>query len=228
VRAEQLAKRGGAILIVPYGKWLATQWALDHDSRMASGGRIAEAYTNDLEGALSMSIGVETKDRLAYYEARRAIEGTGMGAGRKDRIQELADTYWQMLVDNSTKFAAEAPSDDVYDELLKNYINDQGLLLSALDRRDKEALTEIIDGKLQRVASGDGTTAERAFIERVTRKLENGGFGGEGPNIANYLRHLPFVKDDHALSILVEDAWREVLTEPEPQNLTTNEMTNGN
>lgn len=228
VRAEQLAKRGGAILIAPYGKWLASQWALDHDMRMSSGGRVAEAYTNDLEAALSTVIGVETKDRLAYYEARRKIEGTGSGAARKDRVQEIADTYWQMLVDNSTKFSAEAPSDDVYDELLKNYINDQGLLLSALDRRDKEALTDIIDAKLQRVVSGDGTTAEQAFIERLTKKLADGGFGGDGPKVANYLRHLPFVKDDPAMSILVEDAWREVMTEPEPQNLTTNEMTNGN
>jgi hypothetical protein len=227
-RAEQLVKRGGALLIAPYGKWLAARWATDHDMRLASGGRVAEAYTNDFEAAISVAIGVETKDRLAYYEARKAIEGSGAGAARKDRVQELADIYWQQLVDNSTKFSAQAPSDDIYDELLKNYINDQGLILSALDRRDKEAITEIIDAKLQRVASGDGTTAEQAFVERITRKLANGGFGGEGPKVANYLRHLPFVKDDPAMSILVEDAWREVMEEPEPQNMTTNETTYGN
>lgn len=225
-RVEELTKRGGTTLIPPYGKWVANKWALAHDTRLSSGGNFSEGFNNDLEALLATMIGVETKDRLAFYEAREKLEGSWKET-RKDRIQEVADTYWQQLVQNSTIYADSGVSDDLYDELLKNYINDQGLLLSVLDRRDKEAVTDIIDAKLQRVASGDGTPAELAFVQRITNKLQQGGFGSEGPKVANYMRHLPFVKDDPRYSIVVEDAWRAVMEEPEPQNMTTNEVSRG-
>jgi hypothetical protein len=223
VRLEQLAKKGGAIAIAPYGKYLANKWASEQDMFVSQGGAIAEQHTNNLQAWLATSIGVDTKDNIEYYAARKRLDEE-FAAQRKDRVTDLANTYWKQLVENSTKFSAEAPSEDVYDDLLKNYINDQGLLLSALDRRDKEAVTDIIASKLQNIASGGGDTPEAAFVERMTKKLANGGFGAEGPEVANYMRHLQFIKDDPRYSIMVQNAWEEIMKEPAPQNITTNEV----
>ena len=228
VRAEQLMKQGLAAAIPMYDKYLAVRWAQEHDERISAGGRISEGFSNDLEAVLSFTLGINTKDAESYYAAMDRL-GAEYASGSSDPVQAIADTYWRNLIGNSTKWEAEATDDALYDKLLANWTAEQSLVLSALNRRDKERLNQIISAKLEAVASGeakDADAAETAFVRKFAAKLEQGGYGADGPSLAAYMSELPFVKNNPERAILVQEAWESIINEPMPENLTTGEIGN--
>lgn len=227
-RAEQLMKQGLAASIPMYDKYLSMRWAQEHDERISAGGRVSEGFTNDLHTMLNFTLGVNTKDTESYYAAMDKL-GRAVASGSDDPIQRIADTYWKNLVGESTKWAAQAPDDSLYDTLLSNWTAEQALVLSTLNRRDKARINEIIGVKLEAIASGeakDADAAETAFVQKFATKLASGGFGADGPSLAAYMSETEFVKNNPERAILVQQAWEEILEEPSPDNLTTNEIGN--
>lgn len=227
-RAEQLMKQGLAASIPMYDKYLAMRWAQEHDERISAGGRISEGFSNDLESVLSFTLGVNTKETESYYAAMDRL-GKQAASGSDDPIQRIADTYWKNLIGESTKWAAQAPDDSLYDTLLSNWTAEQALVLSSLNRRDKARINEIIGVRLEAIASGeavDADAAETAFVKKFADKLASGGYGADGPSLAAYMSETEFVKNNPERAILIQQAWEEILEEPSPDNLTTNEIGN--
>lgn len=209
-RAEQLMKRGASILFPTYGKWLAAKWALEHDANIGRGGQLMEGFRNEMEAVLSVHFGINTKDRESYYAAMQQL-GSKTRAEEKAEVDAITAKYWESLVANATKFASENQDSDMYTAMVNEWTADQALLFSMLDREDRERMNEVIAQKLQDVASGNGSPAETEFVRKLAQKLQNGGFGSEGPKIANYLRNLDFVKNNPERAYLVEQAWDEMM-----------------
>lgn len=227
-RAEQLMKQGLAAAIPMYDKYLSYHWAREHDARISQGGRISEGFSNDLEAVLGFTMGINTKEQESYYDAMDRLDAKYAG-DNKDRLQSIADTYWKNLIGESTKWDSSTVDDTMYGTLLSNWTNDQALLLSALPRRDKARVQELVSAKLEAVSSGEATdadAAETAFVRKFANQLAAGGFGAEGPQLAVYMSELPFVKDHPERAILVQQAWEDVAEDPAPQNLTTQEIGN--
>lgn len=224
-RAEQLMKQGGVVALPIYGKFLAARWAMENDAKISAGGKLSEGFSNELEAMLGLMLGVDTKNRTEFYEARDRLEGD-FQKNRGDRVEELANTYWEQLVKNATIFSDKSTDEDVYDRMLTEYVNEQALMLSALDPRDKQAINEIISTKLQALASGEGDTTELAFIKRITKKLEDGGYGADGPQVAVYLQSLDFVKQKPEMAVMIQQAVEAAMEDPQEQNMTNNEVAN--
>lgn len=227
-RAEQLTKQGLASTIPMYDKYLAFKWAQANDERISQGGRISEGFSNDMEVVMQGVFGVTTKEQTSYYDAMDRL-GAKYAQGTDDELQSIADKYWKTLIAESVKWDNQTVDDSLYDTLLSNWTNEQALVLSALGRRDKERVNELISAKLEAVASGEATDAddaETAFVRKFATKLASGGFGDEGPSLAAYMSDLPFVKNNPERAVLIQQAWEEVAEEPTPQNLTTNEIGN--
>ncbi len=224
-RAEQLMKQGGVIALPIYGKFLAAKWAMENDAKISAGGKVSEGFNNEIEAQLGLILGVDTKDRVEFYAARDRLEGD-FQKGREGHVEEIANTYWEQLVKNATVFADKQTDEDLYDRMLTDYVNEQGLMLSVLDPRDKQAINEIISTKLQKLASGDGDTTELAFIKRITKKLEDGGYGADGPQIAVYLQSLDFAKKKPEMAVMIQQAVEAAMEDPQEQNMTTNEVAN--
>lgn len=227
-RAAQLTKQGLAASIPIYDKYLALRWAQQHDERISAGGRISEGFSNDLEAILGFALGVNPKETESYYAAMDRL-GAKAASGSDDPIQRIADTYWKNLVGESTKWAAQAPDDSLYDTLLANWTAEQALVLSALGPRDKERINQIIGIRLEAIASGeakDADAAETAFVQKFATKLASGGYGADGPSLAAYMSETEFVKNNPERAILIQQAWEEIQEEPSPENLTTNEIGN--
>jgi hypothetical protein len=194
-RAEQLAKRGLATFIPYYGKYLAAKWADENDMRLGAGGKWSEGFNNEMEGLMSAAFGVETKDRESYFAARLRYGKLGKKEQNQE-VDKIADQYWKDLIANATKFRSEANSPDVHDALLQQWVWDRSLLFSALPREDAERINFIVAQRMAEVAAGQGDAAETEFVRSLAKKLENGGLGSNALEVANYMRHLPFVKDD--------------------------------
>lgn len=227
-RAEQLTRQGLASSIPMYDKYLSMRWAQEHDERISAGGRVSEGFSNDLEVVLNFTLGVNPKETESYYAAMDRL-GAKAASGNDDPVQRIADTYWKNLVGESTKWASQAPDESLYDTLLSNWTAEQALVLSALNRRDKARINEIIGVKLEAIASGeakDADAAETAFVQKFATKLAAGGYGADGPSLAAYMSETEFVKNNPERAVLVQQAWEEILEEPSPDNLTTNEIGN--
>lgn len=224
-RAEKLFKQGLSTALPMYGRYLTAKWVMEHDAHIAAGGQLSEGLSTDLEAKMHFALGLDPKDRASYYEAMDRLEGqwsTPEGEGKE--VQDIADTYWRNLVLYGVKLEREAPSEEMYDTLMMEHIRNQGLLFSVVGARNGERINEIVMNKLQAVMNGEGDVAEQQFVQRITSKLARGEFGDKGPRAAVYMRNLEFVKNNPSYLQMVEDAYQDIVNEPLPENMTTEEI----
>lgn len=220
-RMGQMTQRGLVDLVPIYGKWATARWAVQHGQFIAQNGTLSEPFGDAIEAKLQFLLGIESKDRAAYYEAvdrlRLDFEDSDKATKAGD---EIADIYWKRLVDQSIKLKVEAPTDAAYDNAMNQWMLDQGLMLSVLGPRELEVFNSRIERNMDRLASGNGDSAEMQMMEKFTNKLREGGYGEKGPVAAVYFRHLPFVQNNPAFMDMIESAWEDIAYEPMPENIT--------
>jgi hypothetical protein len=227
-RAEKLTKQGLMTTLPTYGRFLTMQWVKEHDATIAQGGKVSEGFQSELEGKMHFLFGLDTKDRASYYEALDRLEGEyAPGTGARDQeLKNIAEQYWKNLVLYSTKLEPQAPTEEMYDRLMDEYVRNQGLLFSALDVRDGEVVNDLLAAKLESLTGQNGDSAEQQFVQRITQKLAKGDFGAAGPKAAVYLRNTEFVKNDPLYLSMVQDAFDAIVDEPTPENITTGTLSN--
>ena len=227
-RRDQMLQRGLTDLLPLYGKWVTARWAVEHGRFISENGVMSEPFDNEIEAKLSLVLGVDSKDRASYYESVDRIRNSfeDEGASRK-AAEDAADVYWKNLLFHAVKFDKEVSEDGMWDSAMDQYLLDQGILLSVLSPRERQVFNSRIEAKMDELARASGDSAERIMLERLTNKLADGGFGEKGPQLAAYLRHLPWVEKNPQFAAMVEQAWSEIVDEPAPQNLTE-DMLEGN
>lgn len=209
-RAEELAKVGASTLFSQYNKYLAVAAAKKMEGWTTAGGNISQGYSSDLEGALFLAFGINTRNREELYEARAKFEQQYVADDKaKDReLRSLANTYFQQLVFTSLKVSNETTSTEHYDMLMDKWMREQNLLFSMLDEDDAERVNELVEEKI-RGALKSNNTAEQELVRNLTSTLRVNGFGSEGPNVSSYLRRQRFVQENPVLMNMVEDAFQE-------------------
>lgn len=227
-RMGQMTQRGLIDLVPIYGKWATARWAVAHGQSIAQNGTMSEPFGDAIEAKLQFLLGVDSKDRVAYYEAvdrlRLDFEDSDKASKAGD---EIADIYWKRLVDQSIKLQVEAPTDEAYQNAFNQWMLDQGLMLSTLGPRELEVFNSRIERNMDRLASGEGDSAEMQMMEKFTSKLREGGYGDKGPVAAVYFRHLPFVQNNPAFMDMIESAWDDIAYEPMPENITDKSLEGG-
>lgn len=219
-RVEMVLKQGAIDLIPMYGKYVTAQWALANENYISQGGQLGDGFNSEIEVILSQQFGVETKDRASFIEARDRLADKMADPKERDaELRKVADTYWRRLVTQSVKAEAEAPTDEMYHQLMQQHLLNDSLVLSTLDPLDREKFNELIARKLDTVYKGNGDSSEKAFIEKQAQILEQGGYGSDGPNIANYLRNLSFVQQNPQYSTMIEQAWMRIMQEQQAEGL---------
>lgn len=219
-RAQMVLKQGAIDLIPMYGKYVGLRWSMQNDHYISQGGALGDGFNSELEAKLSFAYGVETKDRQSFMDARDRLADKMSDPQERDaEIRNVADIYWRRLVNQSVKAEAEAPTEEIYHQLMQQHLLNDGLVLSTLDPLDRELFNDVIARKLDTVYKGNGDTAEKSFIEKQSKILESGGYGADGPSIVAYLRNLPFVQSNPQYSTMVEQAWMRIMQDEQAQGL---------
>lgn len=220
-RAEFVLKKGLMTALPTYNKWLAVQWAKEHENYISKGGQRNEALETELDRYLFLTFGINSEDRDSFLRARDEFEDvTRPGSKGEDAaVQEIANRMWEDIVLKSTKLATETPDDDMYFEMLNNYLMERSALLSVVGGRNAAAINGILMDKLENAKSESATPAETAFVEKLTKKLE--GFGEDGVKLGTRLKHYKFVEDEPERAVLVQEMLDSLL-EGEPESNMTN------
>lgn len=219
-RAQMVLNQGAIDLIPMYGKYVGLRWSMENDHYISQGGMLGDGFNSELESKLSFAYGVETKDRQSFMDARDRLADKMSDPQERDaEIRSVADIYWRRLVNSSVKAEAEAPTDEIYHQLMQQHLLNDGLVLSTLDPLDRELFNDIISRKLDTVYKGNGDSAEKSFIEKQSKILESGGYGADGPAITAYLQNLPFVQKNPQYSTMVEQAWMRIMQDEQAQGL---------
>lgn len=210
-RAAELARTGGVQLFSTYDRYLAVKAAERMDGFISSGGTVTEGFSGPLEGILFSQFGIMTKDRESLFEAMDNYreETLAKPGSRQAALDRLANQYWQDLITTSIKYNKEATSAEVWGTLHDRATRERGLLFSVLDPQEAEYIRDKVEDKIDKVLSGNGTSAEAAFIDQMQTDLRKGRFGKEGPDIALALSEEEFVKKNPRLAEIVRQAWLE-------------------
>lgn len=214
-RFDELAKSGGAQLFSTYNRYLATQTASRLDGWLSAGGRLTEGFSGTLEGILYTQFGITTKDRESLYAALDKFREEEMQnpLAKEKNLDELVNQYYQDLITSAVRFNKEANSDEVWGQLMDNWVRERGLLFSVLDPADAEYINSKVADRIQRAVSKPADSAEAALVERVTRDITSGRFGKEGPDAAAYLDQAEFVRNNPRLHEMVRQAWEDANTD---------------
>lgn len=220
-RMGQMTQRGLVDLVPIYGKWTSARWAVAHGMFISENGTLSEPFGNAIEAKLQFLLGVDSKNRTAYYETTDRLRQDFEDEGKATKAgEQAADIYWKQLIATAVKADKEVPSDDMWQAAMDQWMLDQGLMLSVLGAREKEVFSKRIEAKIDKLAAGQGDSAEMVMMERFTNKLREGGYGEDGPRAAAYFRHLPFVKENPQFLDMLEASWNEIAHEPVPENIT--------
>lgn len=220
-RMNLMMKRGLVDTVPIYGKWVAGRWASEHGRFISERGVISEPFGDAVEVKLQWLFGVDSKDRVSYYEATDRLRMDFEDTAKADKAgEEAADIYWKNLLITAVKLNTEAPTDDLWQGAMDQWMLDQGLILSVMGAREKQAFSARIERKIDELAAGEGDSAEKLLMEKFTGKLREGGYGEDGPKAAVYFRHLPFVQKSPVFMDMIESAWDEIVNEPTPENIT--------
>lgn len=220
-RMDLVVKRGLVDTMPIYGKWVAGRWASEHGRFISERGVISEPFGDAIEVRLQWLFGVESKDRASYYEATDRLRLDFEDTAKADKAaEEIADIYWKNLLTTAVKLNTEAPTDDLWQGAMDQWMLDQGLMLSVLGPREKQVFSARIERKIDELATGQGDSAEKLMMEKFTGKLREGGYGEEGPKAAIYFKHLPFVQKSPVFLDMIEAAWDDIVKEPTPENIT--------
>jgi hypothetical protein len=211
-RLKMVVDEGLVSTFPMYGKLVASSWALERDAYITQGGQVGDPYNHDLEVQLEFVYGLQTEDRESYYAARDRFAGEMLKPERRrEEVRKIADTYWTRLVLHGVKLQKEAPTEDLYRQLLQQHLRQEALVLSVLDPMDRQVFNDAIAQRLEATFKKEGDTAESIFVESITGPLAEGGFGSEGPQVVSYLRHLPFIQNNPAYATQVEQAWQSIM-----------------
>lgn len=220
-RMGQMVQRGAVDLVPIYGKWVTARWAVAHGQFISENGTLSEPFGDAIEAKLQWLLGVDSKDRAAYYEATDRLRMDFEDDAKATKAGEAAaDVYWKQLITTAVKTDKELPADDMWQAAMDQWMLDQGLMLSVLGAREKEAFSKRIEKKMDALAAGQGDSAEMVMMERFTNKLRDGGYGDKGPVAAVYFKHLPFVEKNPQFMDMLEASWDEIVYAPEPENIT--------
>jgi hypothetical protein len=218
VRAEELAKSGGALLFSQYNKILAVQAARLLDGWTTAGGNVSQAYSGELEGSLFKLFGVNTKERDELYRAMDAYQERMETdtSFRDNELREVANKYYQDLVFQSIHAQGQTTSDQHYDNLMDLWTRERNLLFSMMDKQDAARVHELVSDKIT-AALRSKDPAEQQFIERLTKSIRENHFGADGPEVSSYLMQQDFVKNNPRLLELVHDAFLEAHADGESE-----------
>lgn len=220
-RMKQMTQRGLIDTVPIYGKWVAAKWASKHGMFISENGTVSEPFGDAIEVKLSWLLGVDSKDRAAYYEATDRLRMEFEDEGKaKQAGKSIADVYKTQLVAHAVKLNREASTDEMWQNAMDQWLLDQGLMLSVLGPRELEVFNSEIERWIDGLAAGQGDSAELLMMEKFSNKLREGGYGDKGPTAAVYFRHLPFVQKNPQFLDMLESAWEEIAYEPIPENIT--------
>lgn len=220
-RMNQMVQRGLMDTVPMYGKWVTGRWAMAHGQFISENGTLSEPFGDAIEAKLQFVLGLESKDRAAYYEATDRLRMEFEDSSKATKAgEEVADIYWKNLVATAVKLEKETPTDEMWSAAMDQWMLDQGMMLSVLGPRELEVFNARVERNIDKLANGDGDSAELLMMEKFSRKLQEGGYGEDGPRAAVYFRHLPFVKDNPAFMDMLDSAWDSIVNEPTPENIT--------
>ena len=224
-RMGQMVERGLIDTVPIYGKWVTGRWAYEHGRWISENGQLSEPFGDKIEAQLQMTYGLDSKERAAYYEATDRLRMEFEDSEKATQAgEQVADIYWKQLVATAVKTNEEAPTDEIWDSMMNQYMLDQGLMLSVLGPREMEIFRARIERNMDRLSQGEGDSAEMLMMEKFTNKLREGGYGDKGPIAATYFKHLPFVEKNPAFMDMIESALDEIVYEPVPENVTENTL----
>ena len=205
-RAEELVKKGGTLMFSAYNRHLAVEAAKKYDGYISAGGSVTEGFSGDLEEALFKHFGIMTKDRESLYQAMdkygEDMQSDSAGGKKDKELQQLAQEYYANLIFRAVKLDKETPSQAVWENLMDEWVREQGLLFSMLPPDDAARVSDLVHQRVSRTMENPDS-AERVFVERLTSKILSNGFGSDGPKVGKYLEQAEFVRNNPALKDIV-------------------------
>lgn len=211
-RAEELAREGAGQLFSQYDRILAARAAEKMDGWVSSGGYITEGYSGALEGVLFSHFGIMTKDRAKLYEDMDTLM-VGHAKEPEKALDKLADQYYRNFITYASRLDTETTGrDDVFSNMLDKWTRQQGLLFSMLEPYEAEYVQDKVRARITRLLKSP-ESAEKRFVERITKDVREGHYGDTGPGALVYLQNAPYVKDNPALVETIDRAFIEATSE---------------
>lgn len=176
-RVKMLTKEGLSLAFSGYDKYLAAAAAQEMGGWVTDTGNIVEASDSGLEFALAAALGLNTKDREAYYDATDKLYADIRNDPKQHEaaLDAIANQMFERMIDESVKFSEQAPDHDVYLSLQGKEIQNRALLLSFLTRPEQERVSDKIGNKVAELVRGRRTPAQEVFYRNLVRELESGG-----------------------------------------------------
>lgn len=207
-RFKELSLQGSSLFDSQINRYLAFRSAEAMDGWVNSGGTVSEGYSGTIEGALYAGLGLKTKDRESFEEAQSKYEDRLYSDPdfKDSERDKLVNDYYKDLIAFTTKLNVQASSDEVYGTMLDQWLRQRGLLYSTLPPDDAEYVSQKVNERL-RNSLANKDTAEAGLVLRLTKILNDGRFGKEGPEAMMYLENAEFVKRNPRLLDIVHNAY---------------------
>jgi hypothetical protein len=133
-------------------------------------------------------------------------------------LDELAEQYYKQMIMTGLRLNGEAVDDATWNTMMDKWTREHGLLFSVLPEEDAEYISSAVSERLQRAIAGSADSAELVFIERLSKDINAGKFGAEGPDVALYLQEAEFVRNNPRLFEMVRQAYVNATTDDYLEN----------
>lgn len=193
-RYKMLVKEGGALAFSGYDKYLAAAAVQSMGGWVTDTGNIFADTDTGLERFLAVTLGVNTEDREAYYDATDKLYRDVRNDPKRhqETLRKLANEMFRRHVDETVKFSSEAPTPEAYDLMESKAIRERAMLLSFLEPWEQEQVSRMVGDQIAELIRNRNTPAQQAFYDKLTRHIANSGIGeDEALNWGTYMERSP-------------------------------------